>query len=61
MVNSHLADRHLTLSWGRGGGGLVDWAADLGPCDPSSIPLGKKKKNKQKEARVAHIKNLKVN
>ena len=25
------------------GGGLVDRAADSGPCDPSSIPLGEKK------------------
>ena len=39
-------------SWGRGGGGLVDRVTDSGPCDPSSIPLGEKKENKQKEAGV---------
>ena len=33
------------------GGGLVDRAADLGPCGPSSIPLGeKKRKINEKEA-----------
>ena len=29
------------------GGGLVNTAADSGLCDPSSIPLGEKKKKKQ--------------
>ena len=33
---------------GRGGGDLVDRAADSGPYDPSSIPLGEKKENKRK-------------
>ena len=33
------------------GGGLVDRAADSGPYDPSSIPLGEKKDNKQKRIR----------
>ena len=28
------------------GGGLVDKAADSGPCNPSAIPLGEKKENK---------------
>ena len=27
------------------GGGLVDKAADSGPCNPSLIPLGEKKEN----------------
>ena len=35
-----------------GGGGLVDRAADSGPCDRSLIPLGEKKENKRKEAVV---------
>ena len=34
-------------TWGLGGG-LVDRAADLGLYDPSSIPLGEKKENKQR-------------
>ena len=34
------------------GGGLVNRADHSGPCDPSLIPLGEKKKKKQKEARV---------
>ena len=34
------------------GGGLLDRAADVGPYNPSSIPLGEKKENKQKETRV---------
>ena len=38
------------------GGGLVDRAADLGPCDPSLIPLGEKKENKRKEAGVGPLK-----
>ena len=42
---------HRFLLGGRGGG-LVDRAADSGPCDLSSIPLGEKKENKQKEAGV---------
>ena len=33
------------------GGGLVDRAADLGPCDPSLIPLGDKQENKLKRGR----------
>ena len=36
---------------GGGGGGQVDRAADSGPCDPSSIPLGEKRENKQKRGR----------
>ena len=40
----------LGCFWGRGGG-LVDRAADSGPNDPSSIPLGEKKVNKQKRGR----------
>ena len=32
-------------------GGLVDRAGDSGPCDPSSIPLGEKKENKQERHR----------
>ena len=35
-----------------GGGGLVDRAADSGPCDLSLIPLVEKRENKQKEAGV---------
>ena len=38
-----------------GHGGLVDRAADLGPCDPSLIPLGhlvRKRKISKKEAVV---------
>ena len=38
------------------GCGLVDRAADPGPCDPSSIPLGEKKENKRKEAGVGPFK-----
>ena len=34
------------------GGGLVDRAADLGPCDPSLTPLGEKSKINKEEARV---------
>ena len=34
------------------GGGLVDRAYDLGPYNPSSIPLGEKKENKRKRGRV---------
>ena len=30
----------------------MDRAADFGPYNPSSIPLGEKKENKQKEAGV---------
>ena len=43
-------------------GGLVDRAADLGPCDPSSIPLGEKKENKQKNEAVVgpYLKNLRI-
>ena len=38
------------------GGGLVDRAADLGPHDPSSIPLGEKKENNGKKRQwLAHI------
>ena len=33
----------------------MDRAADSGPCDPSSIPLGEKRENKQKEAGVGTI------
>ena len=40
-----------SLKKGRGGG-LLDRAADSGPCGPSSIPLGEKKENKRKEAGV---------
>ena len=40
------------------GGGLVDRVADSGPCDPSSIPIGEKKENKQKEARVGPLKKI---
>ena len=37
------------------GGGLVDRAADSGPCDPSLIPLGDKKgKKTKKRPRLAH-------
>ena len=32
------------------GGGLVDRAADLGPCDPSLTPLGEKSKINKEEA-----------
>ena len=40
---------------------LVDTAADSGPFDPSLIPLGEKKKNKQKEARVGpYLKNYQL-
>ena len=47
----------LTLQSHRGRGcGLVDRAADSGPCDPSSIPLGEKKENKRKEAGVGPFK-----
>ena len=42
------------LNWGRGCG-LVDRAADSGPSDPSSIPLGEKKENKRKEAGVGPL------
>ena len=31
---------------------LLNRAADFGPYNPSSIPLGEKKENKQKEAGV---------
>ena len=41
------------------GCGLVDRAADSGPCDPSSIPLGEKKENKRKEAGVGPFKKKK--
>ena len=35
----------------------MDKAADSGPCDPSSIPLGEKKENKkEKEAGVGPYK-----
>ena len=34
----------------------MDRAADSGPCDPSSIPLGEKKENKRKEAGVGPFK-----
>ena len=40
------------------GGGLVDGVADSGPGDPSLIPLGEKKENKQKEARVGPLKKI---
>ena len=43
--------------WGHGGG-LVDRAADSGPCDPSLIPLGEKKKQKVKEAWVGLFKKV---
>ena len=46
-----LIKAQITLLGGCGGG-LVDRAVDLGPCDPSSIPLGEKKENKRKEAGV---------
>ena len=46
-------------NWGGGGGGLVDRAADPGPYDPSSIPLGGKKENKQKRGRGWPIFNKK--
>ena len=32
--------------------GLVNRTTDLGPCDPSLIPLGEKKENKRKESGV---------
>ena len=48
MVWSNLKKRHM---WGRGGV-LVDRAADSGPYDPSSIPLGGKRKINKKEPRV---------
>ena len=38
------------------GGGLVDRAAYSGLYDPSSIPLGEKKENKQKRGRDWPIK-----
>ena len=38
----------------------MDRAADSGPCDPSSIPLGEKKENKRKEAGVGPFKKKKV-
>ena len=49
-------------SLGRGGGGLVDWAADSGPNSLSSIPLGEKKEIKRKKSPgLAYIwKNLKL-
>ena len=37
----------------------MDRAADSGPCDPSSIPLGEKKENKRKEAGVGPLKKKK--
>ena len=37
----------------------MDRAADSGPCDPSSIPLGEKKENKRKEAGVGPFKKKK--
>ena len=40
------------LKKGHGGGR----AADSGPCDPSSIPLGEKKENKQERHRGCPIK-----
>ena len=40
----------IVAIWGRGGG-LVDRAADWGPYDPSSIPLGEKKENQRKSGR----------
>ena len=40
-----------------GRGGLVDRAADSGPYDPSSIPLGEKReKEMKKRPGLAHIK-----
>ena len=36
------------------GCGLVDGVADLGPCDPSSILLGEKKKIIEKRLGLAH-------
>ena len=42
-------------SLGRGGGGLVDRAADSGPNSLSSIPLGEKKEIKRKRARGSPI------
>ena len=41
------------------GCGLVDRAADSGPCDSSSIPLGEKKENERKEAGVGPFKKKK--
>ena len=43
--------------WGRGGS-LVDRAADSGPCDPSLIPLGDKRKKTKKRPRLAHLINV---
>ena len=45
--NFQTLKKALAGAWGAGGG-LVDRAADSGPYDPSSIPLGEKKENKQK-------------
>ena len=39
----------MKLCRGRGGG-LVDRAADSGPYDPSSIPIGEKKENNKNMA-----------
>ena len=41
---SSMISLKLKLSWA-----VVDRAADSGPCDPSSIPLGEKKEKKRKE------------
>ena len=41
----------MKLCRGRGGG-LVDRAADSGPYDPSSIPIGEKKENNKNMAWV---------
>ena len=47
------------IVWGRGGG-LADRAADSGPCDPSLIPLGDKRKKTKKRPRLAHLINNNV-
>ena len=53
-LNPAIAHKVRNL-WGRGGG-LVDRAANSGQYDPSSIPLGEKKENKQKKGPgLAHI------
>ena len=49
MTFLHERATYLRL-FNKGRGGLVDRAADSGPCDPNSIPLGEKRKINEKEA-----------
>ena len=60
LKNKFTRNQKLSPKWGRGCG-LVDRAADSGPCNPSSIPLGEKKENKRKEAMVGPLKKKKKN